>query len=251
MTTRALFSILACLALLGSACGPSGQTPAGTSSGGGSNVIVSTPPPQTGTTPQAGTTPAPGAQPTTAPAAQPTGQPSGTQEITVNALQGEPDNLDPNRSNFATEAAVIRQVFEPLLTFDKDLKPGPGAASSYDVSSDGKTYTFHLRQGARWSDGQPVTAKDFVYSFKRILDPATAADYASFLTDSGIVGAADFNSKKGTADQVGVRAVDVEPARLAEVPAMPAVGLGPLRIPREAEPGQGVEDLGDRLVGRA
>ena len=78
----------------------------------------------------------------------------------------------------------------------------------YDVSSDGKTYTFHLRQGAKWSDGQPVTAKDFVYSFKRILDPATAADYASFLTDSGIVGAADFNSKKGTADQVGVRAVD-------------------------------------------
>jgi len=205
MTTRALFSIVACLALLGSACGPSGQTPAGTSAGSGNNVIVSTPPPQTSTTPVAG------AQPTSAPAvpaAQPTGQASGTQEITVNALQGEPDNLDPNRSNFATEAAVIRQVFEPLLTFDKDLKPGPGAASSYDVSADGKTYTFHLRQGAKWSDGQPVTAKDFVYSFKRILDPAIAADYATFLTDSGIVGAADFNSKKGTADNVGVRAVD-------------------------------------------
>src|SRR6266851_1605206 len=197
-TSRALFSILACLALLGSACGPSGQTPAG----GGNTVVVSTPPPQTGATP------ATGPQPTTAPAAQPAGQASGTQEITVNALQGEPDNLDPNRSNFATEAAVIRQVFEPLLTFDKDLKPVPAAASSYDVSTDGKTYTFHLRSGAKWSDGQPVTAKDFVYSFKRILDPATAADYATFLTDAGIVGAADFNSKKGTADSVGVRAVD-------------------------------------------
>jgi oligopeptide transport system substrate-binding protein len=205
MTTRAFFSILACLALLGSACGPSGQTPAGTSAGGGNNVIVSTPPPQTGNTP------APGAKPTSAPAApapQPTGQASGTQEITINALQGEPDNLDPNRSNFATEAAVIRQVFEPLLTFDKDLKPAPAAASSYDVSQDGKTYTFHLRQGAKWSDGQPVTAKDFAYSFKRILDPATAADYATFFTDAGIVGAADFNSKKGTADSVGVRAKD-------------------------------------------
>ncbi len=208
MTTRALFPILACVALLGSACGPSGQTPTGTSSSGGNNVIVSTPPPQTGSTP------APGAQPTSAAAAptaaapQPTAQASGTQEITVNALQGEPDNLDPNRSNFATEAAVIRQVFEPLLVFDKDLKPSPGAASSYDISADGKTYTFHLRQGSKWSDGQPVTAKDFVYSFKRILDPATAADYATFLTDAGIVGAADFNSKKGTADQVGVRAVD-------------------------------------------
>src|SRR5216684_2394483 len=206
MKTRAPLSILACLALIGSACGPSGQTPAGTSAGGGNNVVVSTPPPQTGTTP------ATGAQPTAAPAGQTAALPSFTafftQEITVNALQGEPDNLDPNRSNFDTEAAVIRQVFEPLLTFDKDLKPGPGAASSYDVSQDGKTYTFHLRQGSKWSDGQPVTAKDFVYSFKRILDPATAADYATFLTDAGIVGAADFNSKKGTADNVGVRAKD-------------------------------------------
>src|SRR3981081_2370017 len=107
MTTRALFSIVACLALLGSACGPSGQTPAGTSAGGGNNVIVSTPPPQPGPTP------APGAQPPSAPAApapQATGQASGTQEITVNALQGEPDNLDPNRSNFPHEAVDMRPV---------------------------------------------------------------------------------------------------------------------------------------------
>src|SRR5438270_634150 len=59
-----------------------------------------------------------------------------------------------------------------------------------------------------WSDGQPVTARDFVYSFKRILDPNTAAEYASFFADAGIVGAADFNSGKGNADSVGVRAVD-------------------------------------------
>src|SRR5260370_24381811 len=195
MTTRALFPILACVALLGSACGPSGQTPTGTSSSGGNNVIVSTPPPQTGSTP------APGAQPTSAAAAptaaapQPTAQASGTQEITVNALQGEPDNLDPNRSNFATEAAVIRQVFEPLLTFDKDLKPVPAAASSYDVSQDGKTYSFHLRDGAKRSAGQPVTAKNFVYSFKRILDPATAADYVTYYTNDDSDGAADFNSQ--------------------------------------------------------
>src|SRR5260221_1693949 len=207
-TTRALFPILACVALLGSACGPSGQTPAGTSSSGGNSAIVALPPPQQGSTPAPGAPPTSAAAAPTAAAPQPTAQASGTQEITVNAIQGEPDNLDPNRSNFATEAAVIRQVFEPLLVFDKDLKPSPGAASSYDISADGKMYTFHLRQGSKWSDGQPVTAKDFVYSFKRILDPATAADYATFLTDAGIVGAADFNSKKGTADQVGVRAVD-------------------------------------------
>jgi oligopeptide transport system substrate-binding protein len=216
-------SVLAGLALVASACGPSGQAPA--TSGGASNVVVSTPPPaqtpasqattsatQPTTTTAAATQPttttAAASQPTAAPAGQSTQQPSGPQEITINALQGEPDNLDPNRSSFATEAAVIRQVFEPLLNFDKDLKPVPAAASSFDVSADGKTYTFHLRQGAKWSDGQPVTAKDFAYSYKRILDPDTAAEYASFFTDAGIVGAADYNSGKGSADAVGVRAVD-------------------------------------------
>src|SRR6185503_15943839 len=153
-----------------------------------------------------GAQPTTAAQPTLAP--QPNVQPTGAQEITVNALQGEPDNLDPSRSSFATEAAVIHQVFETLLTFDKDLKPVPGAATSYDVSADGKTYTFHLKPDGKWSDGQPVTAKDFVYSFRRILDPATAAEYASFFSDAGIVGAADFNAGKGNADSLGVRAKD-------------------------------------------
>ena len=211
-----VLSILACVALAASACGPSGQAPGGGAAPG--NVTVATPPPAAAATPAGAATPATGA--TTKPAAtaaataaakpttQPAAQPSGPQEISVNALQGEPDNLDPNRSSFSTEGAVIRQVFEPLLTFDKDLKPVPAAASGYDVSQDGKTYTFHLKQGAKWSDGQPVTAKDFVYSYKRILDPNIAAEYASFFADAGIVGAADYNGGKGSADNVGIKAVD-------------------------------------------
>ncbi|TMF00135.1 MAG: peptide ABC transporter substrate-binding protein [Chloroflexi bacterium] len=211
-----VLSILACVALAASACGPSGQAPGGGAAPG--NVTVATPPPAAAATPAGAATPATGA--TTKPAAtaaataaakpttQAAAQPSGPQEISVNALQGEPDNLDPNRSSFSTEGAVIRQVFEPLLTFDKDLKPVPAAASGYDVSQDGKTYTFHLKQGAKWSDGQPVTAKDFVYSYKRILDPNIAAEYASFFADAGIVGAADYNGGKGSADNVGIKAVD-------------------------------------------
>ena len=207
-----VLSILACVALVASACGPSGQAPGGGAAPG--NVTVATPPPAAAATPAGAATPATGA--TTKPAAtaaakpttQPAAQPSGPQEISVNALQGEPDNLDPNRSSFSTEGAVIRQVFEPLLTFDKDLKPVPAAASGYDVSQDGKTYTFHLKQGAKWSDGQPVTAKDFVYSYKRILDPNIAAEYASFFADAGIVGAADYNGGKGSAENVGIKAVD-------------------------------------------
>jgi oligopeptide transport system substrate-binding protein len=131
------------------------------------------------------------------------------QDLTINALQGEPDNIDPNRSSFATEAAVIRQVFQPLLRFDSRLTPQPAAASSYDVSPDGTVYTFHLRPDGRWSDGQPVTAQQFEYSWKRILDPKLAAEYASFFVDASIVGADDWNSGKvPNADNVGVHALD-------------------------------------------
>ncbi len=131
------------------------------------------------------------------------------QDLTINALQGEPDNIDPNRSSFATEAAVIRQVFQPLLRFDQKLTPQPAAASGYDVSPDGLTYTFHLRPDGRWSDGQPVTASQFEYSWKRILDPKIAAEYASFFVDAGIVGADDWNSgKAANADGVGIHALD-------------------------------------------
>ena len=219
-----LLSILAGAALVASACGPSGQPATGGGNGtGASNVSVSTPvtgaaaatPAGSGAaTPAAGATSAPkpaattAAQPTQASQSQSNVQPTGDQVITINALQGEPDNIDPNKSSFATESAVISRVFEPLLTFDKDLKPQPAAATSFDVSSDGKTYTFHLRQGAKYSDGQPVKAQDFEYSFKRILDPNTAAEYASFFTDAGIVGAADYNAGKGSADGVGVKALD-------------------------------------------
>jgi oligopeptide transport system substrate-binding protein len=223
-----LLSIFAGVALVASACGPSGQPAAGGGGGGGtgaSNVSVSTPAAGGAATPSGGAaTPASAAtsataaapKPAATTAAQPTQgtqsqanvQPSGDQVITINALQGEPDNIDPNKSSFATESAVISRVFEPLLTFDKDLKPQPAAATSFDVSPDGKTYTFHLRQGAKYSDGQPVKAQDFEYSFKRILDPNTAAEYASFFSDAGIVGAADYNAGKGSADQVGVKATD-------------------------------------------
>jgi oligopeptide transport system substrate-binding protein len=134
------------------------------------------------------------------------------QEVTVNFLtQGEPDSLDPNRISFASavNAAVVRQVFEPLLRFDDKLVPQPAAARGYDVSADGTRYTFHLRPDARWSDGQPVTAQQFEFSWKRLLDPRLKADYAPLFVDAGIVGADDFNSGRvATPDRVGVRAID-------------------------------------------
>ena len=116
-------------------------------------------------------------------------QPTPPQEVTVNFLtQGEPDSLDPNRATFAhaVDGAVVRQVFEPLLRFDDKLVPQPAAAQSYEVSLDGASYTFHLRADGRWSDGQPVTAADFEYSWKRLLDPTQHNEYAALFAAAGI-----------------------------------------------------------------
>jgi oligopeptide transport system substrate-binding protein len=146
------------------------------------------------------------------PAASPIAAQQTPQEVHVNFLgQGEPDSIDPNRGSFAfaIEASVVRQVFETLLRFDETLTPRPAAAESYDVSPDGTVYTFHLRRDGRWSDGQPVTAAQFEYSWKRILDPGLKADYAPFFVAAGIVGADTYNSgKTPTPDTVGVRALD-------------------------------------------
>ncbi len=114
---------------------------------------------------------------------------------------------------------MVRQVFVPLLLFKKDLSLTPAVAKEIPsvanggISNDGKTYTFKLRTDAKWSDGKPVIAKEFVYSIKRMLDPKTAAEYASFYYD--IVGAEELNTAKPDStdlqkliDATGVRAVD-------------------------------------------
>src|SRR5579864_6161542 len=111
------------------------------------------------------------------------------QEVTVNFLtQGEPDSLDPNRASFgyAVDGAVVRNVFETLLRFDENLVPQPAAAESYEVSLDGTTYTFHLRADGRWSDGQPVIASDFEFSWRRLL--ASKNQYAPLFAAAGITG---------------------------------------------------------------
>jgi len=145
--------------------------------------------------------------------------PTGPQELTVN-LGGEPPSIDPNLSSWAASRTVILRCFEGLLGFNKDLSLKAVVAKEIPttgnggITSDGKTYTFKLNSKAKWSDGQKVTAGDFVYSIKRMLDPTYAAEYASFYYD--IVGAETYN---GAADQdaatqatlkaaVGVKAID-------------------------------------------
>ena len=91
----------------------------------------------------------------------------------------EPKSLDPDRSTGEPEGRIIQALFEGLTRLDpRSLEPVPGVAESWEITPDGKTYTFHLRPGARWSDGHPITAHDFTYAWRRLQTPSLGAEYA-------------------------------------------------------------------------
>ena len=120
----------------------------------------------------------------------------------------EPADLDPEAITAFTDANVVYALFEPLTWIDeKTVQPVPAAAASWDVSPDGLVYTFHLRPEGRWSDGKPVTADDFVWSYRRILTPAFASSYSYMLWP--IKNAQAYNAGQITDfSRVGVKALD-------------------------------------------
>ncbi|HEX5469642.1 MAG TPA: peptide ABC transporter substrate-binding protein [Gaiellaceae bacterium] len=123
----------------------------------------------------------------------------------------EPPSLDPGLATDTTSSNVLLNIMDPLVKLNPDtLEAEANLAESWDVSEDGKTVTYHLRKDGKWTNGDPVTAKDFVYSWKRTLSPDLAADYAYQLY--GIVGAQEYNACTkncdALADKVGVEAPD-------------------------------------------
>src|SRR5215510_14338917 len=90
----------------------------------------------------------------------------------------EPETLDPAKSTGVIESNIQYELFEGLTSYAPNGELVPGAAEKWEVSDDGLTYTFHLRANGKWSNGDPVTAGDFVYSFQRLVNPETASDYA-------------------------------------------------------------------------
>jgi oligopeptide transport system substrate-binding protein len=117
-----------------------------------------------------------------------------------------PESLDPHKTSTVYEANILRDLFLGLMTQDAKAEAVPGAAESYTISPDGKVYTFKMRPGALWSDGSPVTANDFVYSWRRLVDPATASEYAYLA--SPVVNADDINKGKKKIEELGVKALD-------------------------------------------
>lgn len=89
-----------------------------------------------------------------------------------------PETIDPALNSAVDGANMILHTFECLLSVDKDSQLAPGQAESWETSADGLTWTFHLRDGLKWSDGSALTANDFVYSWQRVCDPKVAAPYA-------------------------------------------------------------------------
>lgn len=104
-------------------------------------------------------------------------EPAKSQILKYN-LGAEPATLDPHLSTGIPESTVEYNVFEGLTRYDEANNPVPACAESWSISKDGLTYTFKIRKGAKWSDGSPVTADDFVYAWQRLLDPKTASEYA-------------------------------------------------------------------------
>ena len=145
-------------------------------------------------------------------AADPGGPPAAEQVITVN-WGTEPPSLDPGLASDVTSANILLNIMDPLVKLDEDLNPVPNAAESMETSEDGLTVTFTLRDDLKWTNGDPVTAQDFEWSWKRTVSPELGADYAYQFY--GIVGAQDYNScdpKKDKCDalrdKMGVKAVD-------------------------------------------
>jgi len=129
------------------------------------------------------------------------------QAVLNRGLDGDPTTLDPHKTSTVTDAHVLRDLYEGLMIHDARGRVTYGAAESHTRSADGRVYTFRIRPTARWSNGDPVRAQDFVFSIRRVANPATAAQYASILYP--ILNVERVNRNQGAnLDDIGARAVD-------------------------------------------
>jgi oligopeptide transport system substrate-binding protein len=125
-------------------------------------------------------------------------------QVLNRGIGADPRTLDPLLATDVVGFDVLEDLFEGLVTMDEEGQTIPGVASSWETSADGKTWTFHLRSDARWSNGRPVTANDFVYAWRREVDPATASEYAQALAP--IENAMEIASGKMSPSRLGVEA---------------------------------------------
>ena len=132
--------------------------------------------------------------------------PAASEAILVRGGGPEPDSLDPQKARGFEAQSILRDLCEGLTTLDKKAGVAPGVARSWSASLDGLTYTFALRREARWSNGDPVVAADFVAALRRLVDPATGSAYAQYI--DVIANASDIVAGSKSVDTLGVAAPD-------------------------------------------
>ncbi|MDP4492538.1 ABC transporter substrate-binding protein [Vibrio sp. AH4] len=116
-------------------------------------------------------------------------------------------SLDPHKTEGVPESNVIRDLLEGLVNQDANGNVVPGVAESWETT-DNKTFTFHIRKEAKWSNGDPVTAQDFVYSFQRAVDPATASPYSWYMKYTKMINAKEIIAGEKDKSTLGVKAID-------------------------------------------
>ncbi|MGH8258095.1 MAG: peptide ABC transporter substrate-binding protein, partial [Steroidobacteraceae bacterium] len=144
----------------------------------------------------------------------------------------DPDSLDPQKARTVEAQNILRDLYECLTSVAKDGGVAPGVATSWTASPDGKTYTFHLRGDARWSNGDRVVAADFVAGLRRLVDPATASPYAQVV--EAIAHATDIIAGRMPVTALGVAAPDdatVVVTLEAPTPYLPALLSHPSTCP--------------------
>lgn len=151
------------------------------------------------------------AEPTTVAAGDETGDTAGgtlaeNQELTF-VLNNEPDTIDPTITSNSFAVPFILNCFEGLVVYDENGEIAAGDAESWEHNEDMTVYTFHLREGLKWSDGSPLTANDYVYSALRVLNPTTASNYMNMIGDY-VVNGIEYFEGTAQAEDVGIKALD-------------------------------------------
>lgn len=141
------------------------------------------------------------------------------QVITINNAS-EPETLDPQLAQGVQESNIIRQFSMGLVQTDADGKTVPAMATEWSTP-DNKVWTFKLRSDAKWSNGDPVTAHDFVYSFRRLVDPKLGSPYASYLEDAKLLNAEDVINAKKDPSMLGIEALDDHTLQITLSEAVP------------------------------
>lgn len=176
--------------------------------------------------------------------------PAGTQLHPVQELVrgngSEPASLDPQKVEGTTGSAITKDLFEGLVQQDEFGNTIPAQATHWDISDDNKVFTFHLRDGIKWSNGDPVTANDFVFGFRRAVNPETASRYAWYLEIATVKNASDIVLGKLPPEQLGVEAVDDKTFRVTLEKPIPYFVRMLAHQNTFPVPQKVVEELGDK-----